>query len=313
MIIRPFIIEGKRISMEKNNNHKKKNFALIALFILAYTIILSISYTIGANFSDVNVTTTVNITNAFPVITSINVDQNILLNAGSTKTVWCNITTYDWNGFGDIISVNATLWDNSTVTMTSADNNNTHYTNSSCTYNTTGAVYYANYSCAFTVWYYANATAPSQDWVCNATIMDTWNFTDAEYNTTAIQKYYALNVTPVIDYGNLAVGDYSDNVTANITNFGNMPINISVNGTAMNCTIAGYIPVNYQHFSINATQLYANKQVLSASMQNVTNLTVFKRINAMEWNTTYWQLYVPVSENPAGRCNGTITFTAVAG
>jgi len=294
--------------MIDNQKSAKGNFIISLILIALSTIILSFTYVVGYNFEYVNVTSTVNITNAYPVITSVIIDQNILLNAGTTKTVYCNATMYDWNGYADIVNVNATIWENLTYTQDAALNNNSKYINQTCN-RTQGNSFYANYTCAFNIWYYANS---STDWVCNVTVIDATNFTASRLNTTTISQYYALNVTPLIDYGNLAVGDTSINTTANITNFGNMNINISVNGTNMTCDVAGKIPVEYQKFSSDPSIDYASKTALSTNLQNISNLTVPKRMTTLDWNITYWQVQVPAIENPFGRCNGTIVFTAVS-
>ncbi len=293
--------------MKNRQKNAKSNFVISLLLIILSTMIISFTYVIGYNYEYVNVTSTVNVTNAYPIITRTVVDPNILLNAGTTKTIFCNASMYDWNGYADIITVNATFFDNNTNTSSSPDNNNSHYTNTSCT-RTQGNSFYANYTCSFDVWYYANNAS---QWLCNITAIDAFNFTDSENNITTIQPYYALNVTPLIDYGNLAVGDISENKTANITNFGNRNINITVNGTDMICDVAGQIPVQYQKFSANTTSDYSSKTALSTSLQNINQLVVPKRLTTLDWNITYWQVQVPAIENPFGRCNGTIVFTAM--
>lgn len=295
----------------------KNKIAIILCFLalIIFTLNLSVS-NFAYNFEYVNVTSKVNITNAYPVITSIIIDQNIVLNAGSTKLINCNVSLYDWNGANDIVKVNATLWDNNSVNYTDPLNNNTLYFNSSCL-NVTANGYYANYTCSFDVWYYAKN---GSNWICNATVIDNYNFTDYEYNLTTINSLFAINVTPTIDFGDMAVGDIKNNITANVTNFGNMPINVSVNGfgetpgdgLAMKCAIRN-ISIDNMKFSINGTETWTQKTNLSTTLKNITGLTVPKRTADMTWNTTYWDLYIPPSENPFGICNGTVVFTAIAG
>ena len=287
----------------------KRVFLLLS--ILAFTLI-TINTAISYNFEYVNVTSRVNVTNAYPEILSVTINQNIIPNAGTTKIIWCNATIRDWNGYQDINLTNATFWDNATVTMADADNNNTHYTNTSCGL-VNGNGYYANYSCAFNVWYYAN---PSTNWICNVSVKDNYNFTDDMYNITTIQAYYALNVTTPIDFGDMAVSDITNNITANITNFGNADINVSVDGygavdgdgLAMVCAIRN-ISISNLRYSIDGS-LWASAIALTDTPQNITGLTVPKRVNQVLWNTTYWDLYVDPSENPFGVCNGTVVFTA---
>lgn len=297
-------------------NYKQMSFLLLAIV----TILCFFSISSAYNYEYVNVTTRVNVTNAYPVIDRIVVDQNIVLVAGSSKVVWCNVSLYDWNGYGDVRGVNATLWDNNTVNFSSADNNNTHYTNVNCT-NISQNGYYANYSCNFSVWYYANN---GSKWFCNATVKDSYNFTGNNQNTTIILEYYALNITtPLIDYGNMFLGFYSPNISVNITNIGNGKINISVLGYGGNnpATGAGYamfcqsgnITIGNQRFSAGNVS-WALKTPLTSSLQNVTNMSIPKtNVTSPTWNITYWQLYTDPTNNPFGLCNGTVEFDAYKG
>ena len=292
---------------------KPKVALMLGLFIF---IILAINSVFSAyNFEYVNVTTRVNVTNARPEVDYVKIDSNILLNAGSFKVVLCNVSLHDWNGYSDIANVNASFWDNNSVNFSSPDDNNTHYTNSSCV-NVSQSGYYANYTCKFNVWYYANN---GSNWVYNATVIDKYNFTATGQNKTSIQAYYALNVTSLIDFGDMAVGDYKNNVSANVTNFGNYNINISVDGygavngdgLAMKCDIRNITLPNLK-YSLNETDWLSlpGGSALTDSPVNMSGLTVPKRVTDVVWNQTYWHLYVPPTENPFGVCNGTVVFTA---
>jgi D-mannonate dehydratase len=156
------------------------------------------------------------------------------------------------------------------------------------------------------------------------TAIETYNFTASRTNTTVIDPLYALNVTSSLNYGNLAVEDYSNNLTANITNFGNMNINVSVYGyggtdftqgenLSMICQY-GNISINWERYSLTDNgpgDAFENKTSLTSTPTDM-NLTVYHRLDdsAESFNNTYWQLYV--APNPFGTCNGTVVFTAVA-
>jgi hypothetical protein len=295
---------------------KYKTYKIALIFGFLIIVILALNNFISAyNYEQVNITTRVNITNARPEIDRITIDQNITLTAGGSKSVRCNVSVHDWNGYQDIVLVNATFWDANNYV--DANNNNSFYSNTSCT-NYSGNGYYANFTCGFDVWYYANN---GTDWRCNVTIKDGYGFNASNYNTSSIQPLYALNVTPLIDFGDMAVGDIKNNITANVTNLGNMPINISVAGFGgtSNVTGAGYamicairnITIANLKYTINMTDWNAASATsLSSTNVNVTGLTVPKRITDQTWNQTYWHLYVPPSENPFGVCNGTVVFSA---
>lgn len=291
---------------------------LLAIFIISQ--FTNAANTVGGNYKNVTVQTRVNITNSKPTITEVviyqetNISQkNITLNGGSLRLVTCNTTVRDYNGYADITNVNATLY-HTTSNSSASDNNNTHYTNTSCTL-TSGNGYFGVYNCGFNVVYYAlNGT-----WTCNATAIDTYNKTSSLTNTTIIYPLYALNVTDGIDYGNVAVEDYSQKVNANITNFGNMAINISVegygvtrgDGLAMNCSLSGNITVENQKFALSELTNYNVMTALSSSAQHIPGLTIPKQNDTeLKINNTYWQLYIP--PNPAGNCTGYVIFQAEA-
>lgn len=288
------------------------------LLLFAMCIVFFATNMKGYNFEYRNVTSKVNITNSYPSISAISMGPYIDLSAGTTKSVTCNVSAYDFNGYSDIVSVNATLWDNSTSTYNAVDNVLNHYTNSSCS-NITSSGFYANYTCSFDIVFYAN----NGTWICNASIIDQANFTNYFSNSSIINPLYALNITPIIDYGNMILGATSNNITANITNFGNMPINISVRGYggtnpvtgegyAMICE-SGNITIENERFSANPLDDWNAKIPLNSTLKNITGLTVPKSTGGTSWNTTYWQLYVNQTNNPWGLCNGTVEFTAVMG
>ncbi len=284
---------------------------LLGVGVLLYNALFSYSYSVGPNYRNVSVDTRVNITNAAPIITQVTLPDPVVLTAGGLSVVECNVTVMDYNGATDINVTNATLY-HSSSSSGAADDNNTHYSNASC-----GAVSqagnYKNFTCNFSVYYYAlNGT-----WTCNASANDSMSYNATNLNTTTFSPVLALNVTPLIDYGNLSVGDTSAEQTANVTNIGNVPINVSVlgygnasgDGLAFVCQI-GNITVANEKFTINASVAYAQKFALSSSLQGI-NLTIAKQANAtQQTNTTYWQLYVP--PNPFGLCNGTVVFQADA-
>lgn len=294
-------------------------YALLALFGLLGLAPLILSYSIGPNYHNISVDAIVNVTQSKPEVISVLINDgsaNITLSAGTTKKVICNATIRDYNGGATITEVNGTLFFNNTSFETDADDNNTHYSNTSCTsVNANG--YYNNFTCVFDVLYYAN----NGTWVCNVTAKDPYDFngddTGSNFNTTMFDPLLAINVTNPIDYGDLAVGDTSGIVDANITNFGNRNINITVrgygnesgDGLAMVCEF-GNITVDNERWSLNATDVWASMTPLTSASDMIGNMTIAQQLNDsdQEWNRTYWRLYVP--PNPFGFCNGTVVFEA---
>lgn len=310
--------------------NKKNNTILLFLILFSILLIVAIlpltkaANIIGSNYRNVTVHTYVNITNSKPEVLAVAVYQetnmslkNITLSAGSTRIVTCNATLRDWNGYNDIVAANATLYDVANSNSGSADDNNTHYTNTSCSNTGNGVNYTVNYLCTFDVYYYAN----NGTWNCNVTVKDTYNKTGFLVNSTVFYPVYALNVTDGIDYGNVGVEDYSGNVTANITNFGNRAINVTVegygavrgDGLAMNCSLGGNISVANERFSLTDVD-WNSKLNLSASAQKLPELTMPKQTvpSTLITNSSYWQLYVDSANNPGGNCTGFVIFSAEA-
>ena len=276
-------------------------------------------FTVGPNYRNVTVDTILNITNSFPEVLSITIDPDPLtLNAGTTTTLVVNATIRDFDGFGDIVNVTAIFFDNATSTVGAADDNNNHYTNGSCT-QVSGSGIFANYTCQFDLQYYANNAST---WTANVSAFDTLGFNNSLTNASTINALLALNVTPLIDFGDLAVGDISpSSEEANVTNYGNTMINVSVygfgnvtgDGLAMVCSFRN-ISIANERFSLNASEPFATMTALSATAQHIPALQLIQRTNDTAGgeviNQTYWRIQVPVATNPAGTCNGSVVFQA---
>jgi hypothetical protein len=297
---------------------------LLALIVVFTTPLGMAPNIIGPNYKNVTVWTHANITNSKPEVLNVTIyeamnssNRNITVISGYTRTVFCNASVRDWNGFGDIVYVNASLWHRSTSTYDSADDNNTHYTNFSCTTNASSGAYTGWYVCSFDVLYYSN----NGTWWCNVTVMDTVNKTGWNNGTVNFLPVYALNVTDGIDYGDVAVEDYTaPDKSANVTNLGNMAINVTVqgygarlgDGLAMNCSLNGNISVANERFALVDGVAYGSKTALANTPVLMPGLTMPKQTVPGNYivNNTFWQLYVP--PNPAGNCTGYIVFTATA-
>jgi len=319
------------------NTNSKIMIGILALALASFIVIimllpLSIASNIpGLNYKNVTVHTNVTITHSKPDVLNVSVYdaqnysiKNITIVAGNYKKIYCNATVRSWEGFNDISAVNATLYNFVVSNQSASDNFNAHYSNSSCTLNGSITGLIGWFMCSFDVIYFAN----NGTWICNVTISNSYtqinnNFTGSGFGSTLFYPVYALNVTDGIDYGGVAVEDYSaPDRQANITNLGNMGINISVEGYAVNrsdglamiCNLNGNITVDNEKFSSKNGTSYPSKTSLTSSPGGILipNLTMAKQTNVsiLSANSTYWQLYVPA--NPAGNCTGNIIFTALS-
>jgi hypothetical protein len=247
---------------------------------------------------------------------SCNNGTGVILTAGSTRGVDCIVRARDFNGGNTISSVNGTY----TYFMNSSgdqDDNSVHYTNSSCTIVSIDG-YNATWQCTFDLWYYAN----NGSWIANISVTDDYPHTRHNSTSSSVLPLYAVNVTPVIDFGSLAVGDYSPNMDVNVTNLGNIRINVSVfgyggdnrttgAGLAMRCASRN-ISISNERYSTNSLASYDIMTPLTGNPAMIQGFSLQKQILPAEQstNTTYWALHVNATNNPSGVCNGTVIFSA---
>jgi hypothetical protein len=264
-----------------------------------------------------NVNATVNVTNVAPTIISTVLDDllaspanQIDLSAGGTSLVYCNATVNDTNGYQDITSATAVIYDGALANPSSADNNETHYSNTTCSLSA-GSALSRQASCAFNVRYYAN----NATWTCNLTAFDSDSANATGTDTAAVNLLVALNISAsILNYGNIAPLAESASVTETITNHGNWQIDLVLNGTAMPCSSVGTIPVSAQHYNVTGTGVtYTTMTPLSGSPVTETLFNLAKRTDASgdTTRTTYWKIVPPVATK--GVCSGNVTIEAVTG
>jgi len=263
--------------------------------------------------------TLLNVTNAPPFVLNVIVTSPINLHPNGTVLVYCNGTVQDYNGWSDITLVNATLFEYSISKAEFTDHNRTHYSNSSCL-NVSSSGLESNFSCEFTMYYYAD----NSTWRCNMTAYDTYMASDNAIGNGTINTLIALTVPDVIDYGAVAVTNSSQNIQANLTNVGNKAINITMraygrnpgDNTAMVCTV-GNITYTDQHYTMNPALEWISRPTPSNNgFGLIANLTIAQMNNslALVLNTTNWILNLSSTlggPGPAGVCNGTVEFTAI--
>ncbi len=305
---------------------RRELFSLIAIALFFFITILVGTVTIspiamGANNS--TVISKVNVTATPPTLYAVSViDSPINLVPGSTQEVICRGSVLDLNGWEDISYVNATFYDTSNgYNHSSSDDDNYHYTNSSCESCTQISTNNASCNCSFAVQYFAN----NATWECNMTVQDGDNLGSNKSAQGVINAQLAIGTPAEIDYGSKAAGEFSDEIETNITNYGNLPMNLTVYGyggsdpvagdnLSMICAIGNITLTNERYHPINGTP-FNNMFNLSNTSTSIDGFNLAVRTNdsnvelGEDLNATYWMLEIPLSVS--GFCNGTVVFSAV--
>ncbi len=304
----------------KNQNRLSKgqkalsaSFAMLSILFGAWLLLLTEPAIFGQTYNSTSiVNTTVNITNSAPLVLNVLLDTPINLIAYDNKTVFCNVSVFDFDN--QSLVVNATFYLNGTTNTSSPDDGNNHYSNTTCAL-VTPQDRQMNYTCTFSVKYYANNNTR---WICNSTVTDIRNATGNNIsNLASINPLVAIKIPPILDYGNLEVNQISNDTLANITNAGNRDANISVegygsvpgDGFAFICDF-GTIALSYERYNSTVNNTYSLMPQLTGTTTMLPRFYVPQRTNEVldSNNLTYWKLQIPIGAG--GVCNGKILFTA---
>lgn len=269
-----------------------------------------------ADFSAV--TSTASVTNAAPTVGTITATDPVTLSESTNVTVWCNATVTDTNGYSDVSTVSAKLWDPASTTEGAGNDYNNHFTNSTCTLSG-GSGTTVNAACSFNVHYSANAA----EWTCKLTATDAGALTGtASATDVTVNQLKALStVSASLAFSELALGaTSSSDKNINVTNTGNVLIDVSVDGygaidgdgKSMTCTI-GTITLANVKYNLTADQDYtANMTALTDSAVTLTdfNLAAESTDNTASAELIYWKLKIPTT-GVGGSCSGNVVVTAV--
>ncbi|MCD4771308.1 hypothetical protein K8R30_02725 [archaeon] len=285
---------------------------------------------------DATVLTNLTVGNTYPEVINVSIDDDaasLILTPNATTLVQCMAILRDYNGDADIVAVNATFYDSVASSSGDSDDNNYHYTNSSCVidadtggYNGyTDDPYLSLANCTFQVEYYANA----EDWICHVTVNDTVGWMGENTDVITISPLLSLGLPDTINYGIVNATEVSNENTTNVTNYGNVQVNLSLEGygaveddnLAMVCTLGNIGTIAIEHEKYNLTTPNPGQFTLAQLAGNYTNLTSgappIRRFE-LDYRTNdtvneaikeaYWRIYVP--KGVAGTCNGSIIFGA---
>ncbi len=315
----------------------------LAVLILCVLLIFPLSPIVLSQVDNSSIESKVNVTNALPVIEAVNLYSEaagpgsaITLTEGTSITVICNATIRDNNGWGDINIThesNATIWQDGISSFNAADDNNQHYTDTSCSLATINSST-ASLVCTYSMVYYAN---DGTTWLCNVTTGDLDGaFAHRNSSATTVNPLFAINVSAnnithptVLDFGNMAPDTTTadiDEQSLNITNTGNLNITFAIDGwgeyfndnLSMNCTL-GTIPSDNLRYDVNDNTPYTSMYTIlnwsPPSYVPIPNGTIWQRTDDSDTdqsestNTTWWKLHVPLGTK--GFCNGTVIISAV--
>ncbi len=309
-------------------HEKKWNVGLLTLccVVAVAVLLLNLLYTdtLAGTYNDnTTVWMKLNVSNVAPTVRNVNLydsnhPANIVLEQGTTHTIVCNATINDTNGYGDIATVNASLYKYSEYGPGDVNDNNFKYANTSCNQYATSGVVDAFYTCQFEVEYYAyNGT-----WRCNVTAIDSSDATNNSADDDDIDSLFAINLSnTTISFGELEPMNTSEDRELNVTNFGNMNLTISLRAYgevegddwAMNCS-TGNISLDYERFSLDSGTAWGSMTPVTNTFADINGLTVYQRTDDSDddhtdsHNATYWKIKAPLGTK--GVCNGTLELSA---
>ena len=325
-----------------NGINRKKLVVVIVAMVLLEVVVAIVFFSIfpspasgSVGEDNVTVITKLEVGNNYPEVLNVSIEDDAAdfsLTPNDTTKLTCTSLLRDWNGDGDINHTRAELFDNSESSYGDSEDNNYHYTNSSCNISSDFGTwngrsdneYLALANCTFEVEYYANP----ENWNCTVEVNDSYGWEDKNSDLISINKLLALGLPDSINYGTVNATEVSDENETNVTNYGNVEINLSLSGyareegdgLAMNCTLGSdpNISIEYEKFnltnsnpSINSLTDFNNVYENLSSAPTIYDYGLNYRHNDTKneaINQTYWRMYVP--KGVAGTCQGNIIFGA---
>jgi hypothetical protein len=318
-----------------------KETMILAIFILSEIALATMffsfipSYVLGEVGENATAITYLEVGKVYPEILNMSIEDyqsSVTLTANSTKVVRCIGVLRDFDGDDDLTNVYAEFFHNTGGSFSDADDNNTHYTNSSCNisydFNSylehTDDIYLALANCSYQVEYYTDPGI----WNCTMVVNDTMNWTDTSSDTITINELLAVGLPSTMNYGLVNATYVSDENSTTVINYGNVALNLTLSGYAviegdgyaMNCTQGNIKNITVENIKYNLTTPNAGAISLSETQDFYLNLSqdpVVKKYlldynqNDTEndaQNSTYWRIYVPTGV--AGSCTGNIVFGA---
>lgn len=296
---------------------------------------------VSVNSQADSVTTQTTVTNVAPTVDTLVLKDNgstvaangtLTLNAGTTESVTITGTVSDDNGVGttyangDISDIEGELYLTSLgvggCASGSTDNNQCYFTNgaANCTLGAQVDTTTINYTCSFSVQYYADGTlagavAAADTWTASVKVIDDSSSSATSTQAFEIGTLLALSIPATIDYGTLAREQSTtnaNNVEMSITQYGNDQADVEVSGGAMTCSVVGSIAVGAQKWSLTDLSAAAGGVTALSGVATDTNFAIGYRTNDASAlsKILYWNIVMP--DVASGTCTGTNTITAIA-
>lgn len=331
--------QRKREEQKRERAIRRALVGLIFLEVLVFTSLIfsvlvpSLTYTIAiAGEGNVTVQTFLQVGNVYPEILNITInggEDTFDLTPNATTVLDFYVIMRDYNGEADLKNLSLVFFDQDSVTYADPDDNNNHYTNSSCAIDLSyGDSFEASANCTLSIEYYAN----NATWNATGEVYDNNSWSGRNSNIITINPLLAFALPDILDYGIVNSTEVSTEKELNVTNAGNVWLNLSLfgfgavegDGNAMNCTY-GYlrnISIEYEQYNLTSSNSSSPIDFTSfdSIYKNLTSTPVVNPFNLRyrtndtdagvdESNSTYWRIYVPVGV--AGNCTGNIVFGAV--
>jgi hypothetical protein len=239
-----------------------------------------------------------------------------------TREVVCEGVAREYEG--QVLSnAVAEFYDTSNSFIGDTNDNNKHYSNSSCEINNSyGDENQSKITCSFDVWYYANVG----NWNCQMRVDDP-SSTGSGIDDVNVNPLLSLEIQEAISFGNLSSQEVSNESEVVILNRGNVEVDLNLYGygstpgdnLAMNWSTGNNLPVYYEKYNL-ASSIFGDL-TLGEFEINYNNLTSniftnnfnlqYRQNDLFEdaYKSTYWRVYVP--EKVGGVCEGNIVFGAV--
>jgi hypothetical protein len=248
-------------------------------------------------------------------------ENEIDLTPNATTQIFCTAIASDYDQASSITNASAVFYA-STSNPTDPDDNNDHYTNSSCEINTSyGTALEAQINCSFQIQYYTN----SDNWQCQINATDNASASVTASDSTFINQLLSIGVNSTIDFGVIDPLQVTQQEVIEIINYGNAKINISLSGygetqTDGDSMICFGENISIEHTKYNMTGSSPGAMTLAQTETLYTNLTsapVTEEFNMNSRqndtvneakNNTYWRVYVP--QGVAFSCQGHIVLGA---